>query len=82
MQEPSGTQYNMTYIEQQQATVAQWVVLRPLFELCTRERRYKVRGRRRKALWLQEATEKQLWATLAGSREANRTRRSGEEMDM
>ena len=36
IQEASGTQSDRIYIEQRQATVAQWVSLRPLFEVCER----------------------------------------------
>ena len=46
------------YIEQWKATVAQWVVLRPLFELYARETGYEGRGWKRKVWWRQEATEK------------------------
>ena len=70
------------YIEQQQATVAQWVALHPLFEVCARETGYEGGGRRRKAWWRQEAKEKQLCDTLADSREAKRRRRIGGEMGM
>ena len=37
--EAALTQSSRIYIEQRQATVAQWVVIRPLFELCAREER-------------------------------------------
>ena len=39
-------------------------------------------GQRRKVWWRQEATEKQLRATLEDSREAKRRRRIGGEMGM
>ena len=38
--------------------MAQWVALRPLFELCARETRYEGGERSRKVWWIQEATEK------------------------
>ena len=67
-----------TYIWRQQANVAQWVALHPLFEVCERETGYEGGGRRREAWWRQEASEKQLWATLADSRETKRMSNSGE----
>ena len=68
------------YIEKQQATVAQWVALHPLFEVCARETGYEGGGRRRKVWWRQEATEKQLQDTLEESQEVKIRRRIGEEM--
>ena len=37
VQEAAGTQSAMTYIERRQATVDQWVALRPPFEACARD---------------------------------------------
>ena len=34
--EAAGTQSEMTYIGRRQGTVAQWVVLRPIIEVCAR----------------------------------------------
>ena len=62
--------------------MAQWVALRPLFKVCTRETGYKGGGRRREAWWGQEATEKKLRATLTYSRKAKGTRRISGEMGM
>ena len=62
--------------------MAQWVVLRPLFEVCERETGFKGGGRRREAWWRQEATEKQLWDTLADSQSAKGRRRIAGEMGM
>ena len=36
IQEEAGTQLDRIYIERRQATVAQWVALRTLFEVCAR----------------------------------------------
>ena len=81
MQEAAGTQSEIIYIVRQQATVSQWVALRSMFEVCAREKGYKGGGRRREAWWRQEATEKQLRATLAGIlREAKRMRRVGDNV--
>ena len=82
IREVAGTHPYMIYIEQRQATVAYWVALRPLFDICARETGYEGGGRRRKAWWRQEATEKHLRATLEDSREAKSRRRSGGEMVM
>ena len=41
VRETAGTQSDMTYIGRRQETVAQWVVLPPLFEVCAREKGYK-----------------------------------------
>ena len=35
----------VTYIGRRQETVAQWVALRPLFEVCTREKGYEGVGK-------------------------------------
>ena len=56
IQEAAGTHSSRIYMEQQQEIVVQWVALRPLFEVCTRETGYKKWGWRRKAWWRQEAT--------------------------
>ena len=67
IREAERTKLDRIYIERRQATVAQWGALRPLFEVCERETGCEGRGRRRKAWWIQEATEKQLRSTLADS---------------
>ena len=46
--------------------MAQWVVLRPIFEVCSGGKGYEGVGNSREAWWCQEATEKQLWETFAG----------------
>ena len=66
IKEAEVTQSDSIYIQQRQATVAHWVALRPLFEVCVRETRHEGGGWRRKVWWRQEATEKQfgpLWKT-------------------
>ena len=69
----------MTYIEIRQANVAQWVALRPIFEVCAGEKGYKGGRRRREYWWRQEETEKKLRYNLAGvSWETNRRRKLGE----
>ena len=64
IREAPGTQLARIYIEKQKATVAQWVDLCPLFEVCARETGYEGGRRSRKAWWRQEATEKKLRVTL------------------
>ena len=56
--EAAGMQLEMTYIGRRQATVAQWVVLHPLFEVCARKTGYERGGLRMEAWWRQEAKEK------------------------
>ena len=56
VQEAVGTQSDMTYIGRQKATMTQWVALRPLFEVCARDKGYEGGRRRGKAWWHQEAT--------------------------
>ena len=58
IQEAAGTQSARIYIERRQATVVQWVVIHPLFEVCARETGYEGGERRRKVWWRQEATKK------------------------
>ena len=58
IREAAGNESAGIYVERQQTTVAQWVALRPLFEVCARETGYEGGGRRRKVWWRQEATEK------------------------
>ena len=75
VQEAAVTQSVMTYIGIRKENVAQWVALRPMFKVLAGEKEYKGNGRRREAWCRQEATEKQLWETLAGVlREAKQRR--------
>ena len=53
-----------TYINRRQATVAEWVLLRPIFNVCAREMGYKGGGRLRVQCWRQAAVEKQLKVTV------------------
>ena len=53
------------YIGRQQAMVAQWVALRPLLEVCSRETVYEGGGGRKQRLWWrQRNTEENLCDTL------------------
>ena len=60
----AGTQPLQTYIGRRQATVAEWVALRPIFEVYAKETGYEGGGRLREPWWRQAAAEKQLRATL------------------
>ena len=81
MREAAVTQSETTYIGRRQSTVAQWVALQLIFEVCAGEKGYNGGGRRRGAYWCQEATEKQLFSTLVGvSQEARSRRRQGERV--
>ena len=81
VREATGMQSAMSYIGRQQSTMAKWVVLRPIFEVCKGNKGYEGYGCRREAWWSQAATYKQLWATMAGlSQEAKRRRRLGESV--
>ena len=62
--EKAGTQSLGTYIERRQATMAEWVALRPILEVCDRETGYEGGGRLREPWWRQMAVRKQLSATL------------------
>ena len=58
--------------------MSQWVALRLLFEVCARGKWYKGGGQRREAWWRHEASEKQVWATLADSQKDKRRSIGGE----
>ena len=60
----SVTQTLGAYIDKRQATVAEWVTLRPILEICDRETGYEGGGRRRKPWWWQTVAQKQLVMTL------------------
>ena len=52
------------YIERRQATVAEWVALRPVFEVCAKETGFEGGGRAQEKWWNQTAVENQLKNTL------------------
>ena len=51
VREAAGSQLAMNYIGTRQEIVAQWVALRPMFEVCEGEKGYEGGGRRREAWW-------------------------------
>ena len=71
----AGIQTLGTYIDKRQATVAEWVALRSILEICDREKVYKVGGRRRGPWWRQTADQEQLSATLEDILAASMARR-------
>ena len=78
VREAAGTQSAMTYIGRRQGTAAQWVALRPIFEV---EAFYEGGGRRREAWFRKEVPDTHLRATLEEiSREARRRRRGKSNM--
>ena len=50
-----GTRSLWTYVDRQKATVAEWVYLWPIFDVCVRETGYKGGGRLLMLWWGQEA---------------------------
>ena len=52
------------YIDKRQATVAEWVALRPILGVCDRETDYEGGRRRREPWWRQMAARNHLSATL------------------
>ena len=71
----AGTQPLQTYVDRRQATVAEWVALRPIFDICAREMGYEGGGRLWVPWWRQAAAEKQLKVTVEAVWEAARVRR-------
>ena len=55
IKERAGTLSLVAYIDRQQETVAEWVVLRPILEFCNKEKGYEGSGRRLKPQWQQTA---------------------------
>ena len=62
--EATGNQSVMADIGRRQGAVDQWVMLRPIFEVCTRNTGNKGGWRRRDVRWRQEMAETQFKATL------------------
>ena len=56
--EKSRTQYLGTYIDRRQATVVEWVALRPILDVCDRETGYEGGGSRQVPWWRQMASIK------------------------
>ena len=77
VREAAVMQSERNYIGRQQANVDQWVAVRPIFGVFAREAGYEGVGSIREAWWRQEASEKQLRATLEDLREAKRRRSGG-----
>ena len=73
--EKAGTQSLGTYIDRRQETVAEWVALLPILEVCGRETGYEGGRRRQDPWWRKKAARKQLSATLKDILAAARERR-------
>ena len=64
MLQAEGTKLMREYINKRQVTVAEWVALCPIFEVCAKDKGYEEGGKLREPWWRQEAAEQQLGATL------------------
>ena len=62
------------YVDKRQAKFAEWVVLRLIIEICSRDTGYEVRGRRSEPWWRQTAARKHLIETLEDILEVARAR--------
>ena len=62
VQESLGSQSVMAYIGRTHETVAQWMEMCPIFDVCENETGYEGEGKLREPWWRQEAEEKQLGA--------------------
>ena len=60
----SRTHAIQNYLDKRQATVAEWVALRSIFEVCVRDMGYTGGGKVREPWWRQAAADKQLRETL------------------
>ena len=78
MLQGAGTQPLQTYLDRRQATVAEWVALRPTFNVYARETSYKGGGKLQDPWWRKAAAEKHLTVTLKEILEAARERRQKE----
>ena len=79
----AGTKPLRGYIDKRQATVVEWVKLRPIFEVCAEETGYEGGRNLREPWWRQADEEQQLEATLknilaaVGERRRRESERSG-----
>ena len=60
----AGTHSLGAYIDKRQASMAEWVALRPILEICGKGNGYEGGGRRQELWWRQKADRNQLSATL------------------
>ena len=51
-------------MDRQQATVAEWVATRPIFDVCAREKGYEGGERLQVSWWIQKAAEEHLRVTV------------------
>ena len=64
MLQAAGTKPLREYIDKRQATVAEWVSLRTIFEVCTKDMGYEGGGRVREQWWRQTAAERHMKTML------------------
>ena len=64
MLQGSGTQMLSTYVARRQATVAEWVATRNIFDVCVRETGFKGGGRLRVLWWKHKSEEEQIRVTV------------------
>ena len=74
----AGTKRLREYIENRQATVADWVALWPIFEVCAKDTVYEGGGKLCEPWWRQEDANQQLEATSKNISEAAGERRQRE----
>ena len=70
-----GTQTLSTYVDMQQATVVEWVVIRPIFDICVRETGYERWRRLWVPWWRHKSEENQLRFTVEEILSAKMVRR-------
>ena len=70
----AGTHPLRTYMYWRQAKVAEWVALRPIFDVCARETGYEEGWRLRVTWWRQAEAEKKLKVTVEEILSAARVR--------
>ena len=75
MLQAAGTKFPREYIKKRQATVEEWVVLQPIFEVCAKESGYAEGGEFQEPWWQQESSEQQLGDMLKNISKAARERR-------
>ena len=68
----AGNQPLQTYIDRRQMPVTEWVIFRPIFEVCANEMGYKVGGRHQETWWKKVSAEKKPRAMLEEILEAAR----------
>ena len=71
----AGTQPLRTYVDMRHMTVADWVALQPIFDVCARDMGYEEGGRLWVPWWRKAAAKKQLKVKIEAISEVARVRR-------